>query len=92
MNNNNNSSTSTRALRRVLANALLLALAASPLVFLYYLLTDPVNAVVNVVCAYLWLVMVIVPCLLLGALLFGMVGLVFSLLKSIYELFKSLLS
>lgn len=73
----------------VLGRLLLLALFASPFVYVYYFLTDPVNAIAYTIGAWLWLIIVIVPSILILAILWAFFGLIKGLLYSIYDLIKS---
>lgn len=74
----------------LLVKLLLLAILSFPFVFLYYLITDPVNAIVTAIGVYLWLIIVVFPGILILVILFGFFGLVSGILTSIFDILKSL--
>jgi hypothetical protein len=67
----------------VLAKLVLLGVILSPFMLLYWFLTDPINCIVNLVGAWLWLIIVIVPLTLLLIVLLGVFGLIWSIIKTI---------
>ena len=73
----------------VLGYAFLLILLCAPFLYLYYFITDPVNAITLAIGAYLWLILVVIPGILILAILWGFFALIMGLLRSIYELLKS---
>ena len=73
----------------VLGYAFLLTLFSAPFLFAYYFITDPVNAIVLAVGAYLWLIMFVIPGILVLLILWGFFGLIKGLLTSVYRLLKS---
>lgn len=76
----------------IVGYSLLISVFASPFVFAYWFLTDPVSAITNTIGAYLWLIVVIIPGLLILIILWGFGVWFFGLFKSIYELIKNILS
>jgi len=81
-----------RNLWSIFGYALLIAVMASPFVWTYWFLTDPVHAIANTIGAYLWLIMVIIPGFLILLILWGFGVWFYNLFKSIYELIKTILS
>lgn len=67
----------------VLFKLVLLGLILSPFLTLYWFLTDPVNCIVNLVGAWLWLIIVIIPLTLLLIVLWGVLSLIWSIIKTI---------
>ena len=67
----------------VLIKLVLLGLILSPFLTLYWFLTDPVNCIVNLVGAWLWLIIVIIPLTLLLIVLLGVLSLIWSIIKTI---------
>lgn len=74
----------------VLGYAFLLALLSAPFLFVYYFLTDPVNAIVLAVSAWLWMIVIIVPIFLLSIVALGFFTLISGVLYAIFDLIKSL--
>ena len=72
----------------VLVLIVVVAVLASPIVFGIYFLIDPVNAITNVIGAYLWLIIVILPLGAAAFILYGFGLLFFSLFKAIWEVIK----
>ena len=73
----------------VLGYAILLTLMLAPFVFLYYLIMDPVNAIVLAIGAWLWVAFIVFPGILILLILWGFLAVILAFLKSIYELIKS---
>lgn len=73
----------------VLGYAFLLTLFSAPFLFLYYFLTDPVNAIVLAIGSYLWLIMVVIPGILVLVILWGFFVLIKGFLYSVWALIKS---
>jgi len=67
----------------VLIKLVLLGLILSPFLTLYWFLTDPVNCIVNLIGAWLWLIIVIIPLTLLLIVLWGVLSLIWSIIKTI---------
>jgi hypothetical protein len=67
----------------VLIKLVLLGLILSPFMLLYWFLTDPVNCIVNLIGAWLWLIIVIIPGTLLLIVLWGVLSLIWSIIKTI---------
>jgi hypothetical protein len=67
----------------VLIKLVLLGLILSPFLTLYWFLTDPVNCIVNLVGAWLWLIIVIIPGTLILIVLWAVFGLIWSIIKTI---------
>jgi hypothetical protein len=72
----------------ILVKLVLLGLILSPFLCLYWFLTDPVNCIANLIGAWLWLVIVILPLTLLIVILWGIFSLVLSIFSDIVNLFK----
>jgi hypothetical protein len=68
----------------VLIKLVLLGLILSPFLTLYWFLTDPVNCIVNLVGAWLWLIIVIIPLTLVLIVLWGIFSLVFSIFRDLF--------
>ena len=69
----------------VLIKLVLLGLILSPFMTLYWLITDPINCIVNLVGAWLWFVMVIVPGTLILIVLWGIWSLVYSIFRDLFS-------
>ena len=69
----------------VLIKLVLLGLILSPFLTLYWFLTDPVNCIVNLVGAWLWLIIVIIPLTLILIILWGIIALVISIFKDLFS-------
>jgi len=69
----------------VLIKLVLLGLILSPFITLYWFLTDPVNCIVNLVGAWLWLIIVIIPLTLVLIVLWGIIALVISIFKDLFS-------
>ena len=69
----------------VLIKLVLLGLILSPFLTFYWFLTDPVNCIVNLVGAWLWFIMIIVPGTLLLIIFWGIVSLVYSIFKDLFS-------
>jgi hypothetical protein len=69
----------------VLIKLVLLGLILSPFLTLYWFLTDPVNCIVNLIAAWLWLIMFIIPVTLLLVVLWGILVLVYSIFKDLFS-------
>lgn len=78
----------TRKIWRVLGALLVLGLVSSPFWLIYLFFSDPVNFIANVVGAFLWLVMVVVPCVLLVLLLVFLLGFVYGVIMELVDLFR----
>lgn len=74
----------------VLGRILLLLLLISPFLYAYYFFTDPVHAIAYTIGAWLWLIVVVIPLFLIAVIGWGIFSVFFGLLRSIYELIKSL--
>jgi hypothetical protein len=68
----------------VLIKLVLLGLILSPFMLLYWFLTDPINCTVNLVGAWLWLIMVIIPGTLILIILWGIFSLIFSIFRDLF--------
>lgn len=77
----------TRKIWRVLGAILALGLVSSPIWLAYLFFSDPVNFVANAVGAFLWLVMVVVPGVLLVLFLVFLFGVVYGVIKALVDLF-----
>jgi len=69
----------------VLIKLVLLGLILSPFLTVYWFLTDPVNCIVNLVGAWLWLIVVIIPLTLVLIVLWGIIALVISIFKDLFS-------
>jgi len=69
----------------VLFKLVLLGLILSPFLTFYWFLTDPVNCIVNLIGAWLWLVIVIIPLTLVLIVLWGIIALVISIFKDLFS-------
>ena len=69
----------------ILIKLVLLGLILSPFLTIYWFLTDPVNCIANLIGAWLWLIMVIVPGILILLVLWGIAVLVFSIFKDLFS-------
>lgn len=74
--------------KAVLFKLVLLGLLLSPVMLVYWFLTDPINCIANLIGAWLWTVIVIVPLTLLVVFLWGVFALVWSILKDLLSFFK----
>ena len=70
---------------KVLFKLVLLGLLLSPFIALYMFLTDPVNFITSIISLYLVFVMLVIPISLLLIVLFGVVGLIRSIFKTIFS-------
>lgn len=69
----------------VLIKLVLLGLILSPFMVLYWFLTDPVNCITNLIGAWLWLIMVIIPLTLVLIILWGIFSLVISIFQDLFS-------
>jgi len=67
----------------VLFKLVLLGLLLSPFMLLYCFLIDPINCITNLIGAWLWLIMVIIPLALVLIILWAVFGLIWSIIKTI---------
>ena len=67
----------------VLIKLVMLGLLLSPVMLLYWLITDPVNCITNLIGAAIWLVIVIIPLSLFFLFALGVFSLVWSIIKTI---------
>ena len=67
----------------VLFKLVLLGIILSPFLTLYWFVTDPVNCIVNLIGAWLWLIIVIIPLALLLIIVLGVLSLIWSIIKTI---------
>jgi hypothetical protein len=67
----------------VLFKLVLLGLLLSPFMLLYWFLTDPIKGITNLIGAWLWLIMVIIPLALVLIILWAVFGLIWSIIKTI---------
>ena len=74
----------------ILGFALLIAVFSSPFVWAYWFLTDPVNAIAHTIGAYLWLIIVIIPGILILTILWGFSVWTFGFFASIFKLIKAI--
>lgn len=72
----------------ILLKLVLLGLIVSPFAVLYWFLVDPVNCIGNLIGAWLWLIIVIIPLALILVILWGVGTLVVSIFKDLFNLFK----
>lgn len=72
-------------IKAVLFKLVILGLLLSPFMLIYWFLTDPVHCITNLIGAWLWTIIVIVPLTLVFVILWGVFGLVFSILKTIFS-------
>lgn len=71
--------------KSVLLQLVILGLILSPVMLIYWFLTDPVNCIANLIGAWLWTIMVIIPLTLLVVFLWGVFTLVWSIIKTIFS-------
>ena len=69
--------------KSVLFKLVILGLLLSPVMLIYWFLTDPINCIANLVGLWLWTIIVIIPLTLLLVFLWGVFGLVWSIIKTI---------
>lgn len=72
----------------ILVKLVLLGLILSPFLCLYWLITDPISCVTNLIGAWLWFMMVIVPFSLVIVIVWAIFSLVRSILSDVVNLFK----
>jgi len=72
----------------ILVKLVLLGLILSPFLCLYWFLTDPVSCITNLIGAWLWFIVVILPLTLLIVILWGVFSLVRSIFSDVLNLFK----
>ena len=72
----------------ILFKLVLLGLLLSPLLTLYWFVVDPVNCLTNLIGAWLWLIVVIVPLALVLMILWGVGSLIVSIFRDFFKLFK----
>ena len=71
--------------KSVLLQLVILGLVLSPVMLIYWFLTDPVNCIVNLVGLWLWTIIVIIPLTLILVFVLGVVSLVWSIIKTIFS-------
>jgi len=69
--------------KTVLIKLVSLGLLLSPIALIYWFFTDPINCITNLIGAWLWLVIVILPLSLLVLFVLGVLSLVWSIIKTI---------
>lgn len=69
--------------KSVLFKLVILGLLLSPIMLIYWFLTDPINCIANLIGLWLWTIIVIIPLTLLFVFLWGVFGLVWSIIKTI---------
>lgn len=69
--------------KSVLFQLVILGLLLSPVMLIYWFLTDPINCIANLIGLWLWTVIVIVPLTLIVVFLWGVFTLVWSIIKTI---------
>ncbi len=74
-----------RKFKSVLLQLVLLGLLLSPVMLVYWFLTDPINCITNLIGAWLWTIMVIIPLTLIIVFLWGVFTLVWSIIKTIFS-------
>jgi hypothetical protein len=74
-----------RKFKSVLFKLVLLGLLLSPVMLVYWFLTDPINCITNLIGAWLWTIMVIIPLTLIIVFLWGVFSLVWSIIKTIFS-------
>jgi hypothetical protein len=67
----------------VLFKLVRLGLLLSPFLIFYWFLTDPINCITNLIGAWLWLILVIIPLALVLIILWAVFGLIWSIIKTI---------
>jgi hypothetical protein len=68
----------------VLFKLVLLGLLLSPFLTFYWFLTDPINCITNLIGAWLWLILVIIPGTLILIILWGIFSLIFSIFRDLF--------
>ena len=71
--------------KSVLLQLVILGLVLSPVMLIYWFLTDPVNCIANLVGLWLWTIIVIIPLTLILVFVLGVVSLVWSIIKTIFS-------
>jgi hypothetical protein len=69
--------------KSVLFKLVLLGLLLSPVMLGYWFLTDPINCIINLIGAWLWMIMVILPLTLILVFFWGVFSIVWSIIKTI---------
>lgn len=69
--------------KSVLFKLVILGLLLSPFALIYWFLTDPINCITNLIGAWLWLIIVILPLSLFILFVLGVFSLVWSIIKTI---------
>lgn len=72
----------------VLVKLVLLGLILSPFLVLYWFIVDPIHCIVNLIGAWLWFIMVIVPLTIVILILWGIGSLILSIFRDLIDLFK----
>jgi len=67
----------------ILFKLVLLGLLLSPFLTFYWFLTDPINCITNLIGAWLWLILVIIPGTLILIILWAVFRLIWSIIKTI---------
>ena len=68
----------------VLFKLVLLGLLLSPFLTVYWFLFDPINCITNLIGAWLWLILVIIPGTLILIILWGIFSLIFSIFRDLF--------
>jgi hypothetical protein len=71
--------------KSVLFKLVLLGLLLSPVMLVYWFLTDPIHCITNLIGAWLWTIIVIIPLTLVVLFVLGVFTLVWYIIKTIFS-------